>query len=73
MKLKISHYIHYLTNLQIAAETARDYYYHLRPIEYRVTTYKRRYDDYTDDQIKCFPLYKNTSILFSDWPIINVI
>ena len=73
MKLRLSHYIQYLANFQIAADTPQDYYYHLRSTDSRVTDYKRYYDDDHDDQIKCFRIYKNASILFLTQPIINVI
>ena len=70
MKLKISRYIHDVCNLQIigaSADTSQQYY--LKSPVYRITDYKRMYNDH----IKCFPIYKNTSIFFRKWLLINAI
>lgn len=66
MKLKLSHYIHDVSNLQIVGITHQHY---PRPLTHRITDYKRQYNDH----IKCFPIYKNVSIFFTDWLLINVI
>ena len=66
MKLKLSHYIHDLCNLQIVGISQQ---YYPRPLTHRITKYKRQYNDI----MKCFPIYKNTSIFFRGWLLINVI
>ena len=66
MKLKPSHYIHDISNLQIVGITQP---YYSIPLTHRIIDYKRCYND----NIKCFPVYKNTSIYFGEWLLINII